>query len=149
MNLFVKCERSFAQQMAACMCLLGLLLIYAPMATATLMAITRACCTGDACPIHGHHHPVRNNPTESRDKAPTDCGHQSQDRSNMGACSMSCCHDAEQNVVHAHIFLLTPLSLATALAPLSAAWLAPANSSASLSLAPLAPPPKSLDVQVS
>jgi hypothetical protein len=149
MNLSIKRERSLTQQVAACMCLLALLLSYAPMAMATLMAITHACCSGDACPIHGNHHPARNNPAESREKAPTDCGHQGQDMSNLSACSMSCCHEAEQNTLHAHIFLLTPLSAATALAPLSAALRASADSSVSLTLAPLAPPPKSPGVQVS
>jgi len=128
----------------ACLCLLALLLVYAPMASATLMAVTGACCTGEQCPIHGNHHSAPKAPAQASG-APMDCDH-ADHSSKVNACSMSCCNNLEQIAVHAHIFLLTPLGISTELIPLSAASLAPANVSASQAFAPLAPPPKPLAI---
>ena len=124
--------------------LLAILMMYAPIAGATFMALTGECCTGDQCPIHGNHHPVKNNSTAKNENTPMDCGHQNHAANKMQSCAMSCCHNVEQSAVHARIFVLTPVSIATALAPRTAATSFTALTNISPSFAPLAPPPKSL-----
>lgn len=131
-------------KLSALCCLFAFLLVYAPMASATLMAVTGACCTGDQCPIHGNHHPSQKDATQKSDEAPMECGHEGPGMGKMQACSMSCCHTVEQAFVHAHIFLLTPLSISPRLAPLSSTTSAFSITKTSPAFAPLAPPPKSL-----
>ena len=130
------------RRIAACACLVALLLIRAPIATATLMTVTGACCDGDYCPIHGNHHHTKNTPARTNHPVPTDCDHGGHSASQVSTCSMSCCHDAQPSVATAHTFLLTPITLTTALAPLFSASATPAANSASLAFAPLAPPPR-------
>jgi hypothetical protein len=131
-------------KLSALCCLFALLLVYAPMASATLMAVTGACCAGDQCPIHGNHHPAQKGATQKSDEAPMECGHDGPGMGKMQACSMSCCHTIEQTVVHAYVFLLTPLSTSARLAPQSLASLALTTNKISPAFAPLAPPPKSV-----
>ncbi len=132
---------SRVRQIGAWTGLLALLLVYAPMASATLMAITGACCTGDHCPIHGNHPAQKGVPQTSEDTA-MDCGHQGHDSNKMRSCSISCCQDVEQSAVHAHIFLLTSFSVSTTLAPSSFTPLTSIAAKVSPVFAPLGPPPK-------
>jgi hypothetical protein len=143
----VKAANSKNRRMAACICLMALLLVYAPMASATLLAVTGACCTGDQCPIHGNRHPAQSGSAQKHEDAPMDCGHENRDGDGTGkidACSMSCCHTAEQSAVNVHFFLLTPVSHSMSLAKLSTAQIAPAAPVISPIFAPQAPPPKTL-----
>ena len=126
------------KRLNALVCFVALMLIYAPIATSAVMAITGACCAGDQCPIHGNHH----HPQESRNP-PMDCGHGEQHMNTMENCSMSCCHNTEQPAAHANPFLLTPLSVSTSLAPYSEVSFSRAITKISPVFAPLAPPPKS------
>ena len=89
-----------SQRAAAWISLLALLLIYAPVASATLMAVTGACCSGDQCPIHGNHHPTSQNTSQNSSDAPMDCDHQAHSTNKMSSCSMSCCRTVEPAAVH-------------------------------------------------
>jgi hypothetical protein len=132
------------KSIASVLCLIALLVVYAPMATATLMALSGTCCAGDYCPIHGNHHPAQNDNTGKNKSAPMDCGHEDHDTGKMDSCSMSCCHTVEQTLVSVHVFLLTPLAITTSLANPSPAPIALDNSIISPIFAPQAPPPKPL-----
>src|SRR5216684_6885625 len=140
MKRSVHCESFGIQKVAACACLLALLLVYAPIASATLLAVTGACCTGDQCPIHGNHHPAREKPAQQSDDPPMNCDHDGHAANKTQSCLISCCHSVEQSVAHSNSFLLTPLSLSTALAPQSLAALMLTAAKLSLVFAPLAPP---------
>jgi hypothetical protein len=131
------------QRAAAWISLLAVFLIYAPVASATLMAVTGACCSGDQCPIHGNHHRAHQNTSQHSNDAPMDCDRHAHSTNKMSSCSMSCCHTVEPAAVHSHIYLLFPLSLGAPLA--SSLSAAPSISPAGIfvSYSPLAPPPKS------
>ena len=137
MHRHIRDIHSRVRRIGAWASLAALLLIYAPISSATLMTVTGACCSGDQCPIHGSHHHAQN-----AKKNPVNCGHEAHNMSKMDACSMSCCQNAEQSVVHARIFVITPVSLAIAFAPLSSASFAFVAAKISRIFAPLAPPPK-------
>jgi hypothetical protein len=132
-----------AHRSRAFVCLVALLLTYAQIASATLMAVTGACCGGDQCPIHGNHHPPQQNTSQHRDDPPMDCDHHGHSANTMSSCSIACCHTVEPAAVHAHIYVLVPVSLGAPLASsLSAvSEISPAGIFACYS--PLAPPPKS------
>ena len=133
-----KSRFSTRQRSSALLCFLALVLMYAPIASAAVMTITGACCSGDQCPIHGNHHH-----SQKTDSPPMDCGHGEHNMGGMEHCSMSCCHNTEQPAIHGNLFLLTPLSVSMSLAPHSAISLLSATAKISLAYAPLAPPPKS------
>src|SRR5437867_11174922 len=73
------------RSISASICLLVVVLLYAPLAGAAWSSYQASCCTSDQCPIAGHHH-------QKAPAAPAnqmDCGY---DMSGMMACSTSCCH---------------------------------------------------------
>jgi len=133
-----KSSFSTRQRLSALVCFVALVLMYAQITSAAVMVITGACCSGDQCLIHGNHHPP-----QKTDAPPMDCGHGEHNVGAMDKCSMSCCQNTEQPAVHGNLFLLTPLSVSTSLAPYSAASFSNAITKISLAYAPLAPPPKS------
>ena len=135
---FVRTRRA-----SAWISLLAILMIYAPIASATFMAVSGACCTGDQCPIHGNHHPTKNNSSPKNDSAPMECGHEQHSANKMRSCSVSCCHNIEQSATHANIYLLTPVSVTTGFALNASASTVASHPNISPSFAPLAPPPKS------
>ena len=131
-------------QLQAIACLLGLLLFYAPILSATLMSVTGACCTGDRCPIHGSHHAGRQDHGKTAEPAPIKCDHDGHDLRKVNSCSMSGCQTVEQPAVHAHIFVLESfpgLASRTMIASLSKP--VPPRT-IFLASAPPAPPPKSI-----
>src|SRR6267378_22461 len=123
------------RSISASICLLVVVLLYAPLAGAAWSAYQASCCTSDQCPIAGHHH----------QKAPVapanqmDCGH---GMPGMMACSISCCHDSERSMLSAVAFVL----------PSPVMVIAPAGSESPIeptkpldflrSLEPLSPPPR-------
>src|SRR2546429_5555246 len=115
----------------ALLCFVALVLMYAQIASATVMMVTGACCSGDQCPIHGHHRAA-----ETNDNGAMDCGHDARDVSKMSSCSMSCCQNTESSAIHANLFVLTPLSVPTSLILFSATTLAPASTNISQAFAP-------------
>ena len=132
MNRF---DANSLRKFAAAICMFAFLLIYAPVASATFMVVTGSCCAGDQCPIHGHHHSAQHGNSD----VAMDCGHE---MSTMQSCTMSCCQDSQQPAVHANVYVLTPVEIASVLAPLALATLTLAPSRSSPAFTPLAPPPK-------
>src|SRR5216684_6043097 len=123
------------RSISASICLLVVVLLYAPLAGAAWSSYQASCCTSDQCPIAGHHHQK----TAASPANQMDCGH---DMPGMMACSMSCCHDSERSIVSAVAFVL----------PSPVVVVAPAGSKSPIeatkpmdflrSLEPLSPPPR-------
>jgi hypothetical protein len=122
--------------LAACLCLLAVVLLYAPLAGAVWVGHAMACCTGDHCNIPEHHH---------RKAAPVDagshldCGH---DMSGLMACSMSCCQDADKAVVTAVAFVLPSLTFANSTMLVARAVEAARSIEIPRTIQPVAPPPR-------
>src|SRR6266404_8713573 len=123
------------RSISAGICLLVVVLLYAPLAGTAWSWYQASCCTSDQCPIAGHHH-------QKAPAAPSnqmDCGH---DMPGMMACSMSCCHDAERSMVSAIAFVLPSPVVVVAPAG-SKSLIEPAKLLDFLrSLEPLCPPPR-------
>jgi hypothetical protein len=119
----------------ASICLLAVLLLYAPLAGAAWSSYQSACCTSDQCPIPEHHH--QKSPA-ARAKH-LDCGHE---MAGMMACSMACCHDSDRSAVTSIAFVLPPIIVA----PGSAAITWPVRFAKPLcfprAIEPLSPPPR-------
>src|SRR5712664_4255203 len=123
------------RSVSASICLLVVVLLYAPLAGAAWSSYQASCCASDQCPIAGHHH-------QKPPSAPAnhmDCGH---DMPGMMACSMSCCRDSERSMVSAVAFVLPPSVVVVAPAG-SKSPIEPAKVMDFLrSLEPLSPPPR-------
>jgi len=123
------------RSISASICLLVVILLYAPLGGAAWTAYQSACCTSGQCPIAAHHH----------QKAPIapanhmDCGH---DMPGMIACAMSCCHDSDRSLLTSVAFVLpAPMAAATVTAITSPIELArPFDFPRSLE--PVSPPPR-------
>jgi hypothetical protein len=96
---------------AAWICLLAVALLYAPLASAALIANGLDCCAGGYCniPEHRHHqrqlgHGHHGAPAApSQNSAPMDCGHE---MSGLTSCSMSCCQDTVRPTLIPGAFVL-------------------------------------------
>jgi hypothetical protein len=94
-----------ATVISACLCMLAVALLYAPLAAAVWAAQTMACCTGDHCPVAAHHH--HKAPAEPVHEM--DCGHE---MGSLMSCTMSCCEITDRPLVTSLAFPLPDLSLA-------------------------------------
>jgi len=120
---------------SASLCLLAVILLYAPFAATAWTARGMACCAGDHCPIPQHHHqkaPVAPDVVE-------DCVH------NMGgltACTMSCCHPSDRPVVVSIAFVLPASPSVPALATAMRSGAQLKQLELPRSSQPLSPPPR-------
>jgi hypothetical protein len=129
------------RSITASICLLTVVLLYAPLAGAAWTSYQSSCCPSGQCKIPAHHH----------EKIPTapanhmDCGH---DMSGMMVCSMSCCHDSDRSLVTSIAFVLPPSTgladFASAKSPIELAKLLDFPRS----IEPLSPPPRFVSAAV-
>jgi hypothetical protein len=119
----------------ASICLLVVVLLYAPLVGAAWSSYQSACCTSDQCPVPEHHH--HKSPAAPANHM--DCGH---DMAGMMACSVSCCHDSDRSAVTSIAFVLPPLMAVHS----SSATKLPVQLARPLdfprAIEPLAPPPR-------
>src|SRR5690348_14787251 len=120
----------------ATLCLVAVVLLYAPLGGAAWLLYSGACCTsGGQCPIHGHHHTQ----TPATSGHAMDCGHK---MPGMAQCSVSCCQNPDRPAVASAIFVLPAPVTVSAAATFESltAFSGPRNSV--ISFEPLSPPPR-------
>jgi hypothetical protein len=123
---------------AAWLCMLAVVLLYAPMAGAALLAYGVDCCVGGFCNIPEHHH-HKSQPAPAQDTAPMDCGH---DMSGMTSCSMSCCKDPARPALIPGAFVLPPANFAPAASGVIRPIFLANTLEISRFVKPLSPPPR-------
>lgn len=128
-----------SRPISASICLLMVVLLYAPLAGAAWSTHQMVCCASGQCPIPAHHH-------QKAHAAPADhmdCGHE---MAGVTACSMSCCHDSDRSLIASIAFVL-PQSVAVVK---SAAITSPIELTKPLDfprfIEPLSPPPRYFSV---
>src|SRR5215471_5225414 len=82
-------------------CLVTVVVLYAPLGAAAWSLYSHACCTTGQCPIHGHRH----QPSPATSEDPMDCGHHT---AAMSMCKMSCCHQSDRPALAPVVFVLPP-----------------------------------------
>ena len=125
------------------MCLVAVMLLWAPAWVLALQAAGMGCCDGAMCPLHGHAPKKSSSDTNSaKDMPMTDCQHHG--RKAAMDCTMACCHPADPVVTGAIVFLLPNPPIVTA--PLHIGPPAPvlASSASSFVFDPASPPPRTL-----
>jgi len=129
------------RRLLACVCLLAVMLLWAPAWGAVLQAAGMVCCDGAMCPLHGHSPKKSSSATGPAKDAPiAGCEHHA--RKAAMDCSMACCHPKDPVVTGAVVFVL-PNAVATSV-PLLIGAPAPLLSASASSFVfdPASPPPR-------
>ena len=92
-------NRRLGRRIVAAVCLLAVMMLYAPLGGAAWASYERSCCTSGQCKIPAHHH--HKMPAAPADHM--DCGH---DMPGMMACAMHCCQDSERTFATPIAFVL-------------------------------------------
>jgi hypothetical protein len=127
------------RSISAGICLLAVVLLYAPLAGAAWASRQMACCASGQCPIPAHHH--QKTPAAPADHM--DCGHE---MAGMTACSMSCCHDSDRSLVASMAFVLPPSTVAAKAAAIKSPIKLTKPLDFPRSIEPLSPPPRYFSV---
>ena len=137
-------KEKLARKAAACICLLAVALLYAPLAVAAFAARGMDCCEGGFCPVHGHHHKTQE-PAAPQDAMPADCGHDMNGHgvAGMTECSMSCCQSPERAASVPGAFVLPDATLLAGVRELVRPVQVSAPEEISRLSKPLSPPPRS------
>src|ERR1700740_1592809 len=81
------------RRLRACVCLVALALLWAPVWGAVWQAGGMGCCNGGMCAAHGHSMPNQHGPKKtSPAEAPMNCEHDG--GSGFSQCAMSCSHES-------------------------------------------------------
>jgi len=131
------------RKLGACVCLVAVILLWAPAWASALQAAGMACCDGAMCPLHGHSPKKSSGDTNSAKDAPmAGCKHHG--RKAAMDCTMACCHPSDPAVTGAIVFVLPSPPIVTA--PLLIGPPTPGLSSSASSFVfdPASPPPRTL-----
>lgn len=125
----------------AVLCLIAVILLWAPVWASAWQTNGMACCSGGMCMAHGHSK-TNQPPTQqaASGQSPMDCEHHG--GSALANCSMSCCHESNPSLATAVIFLLPEAAI---ISRPTQAIAAPANFAPTefvQSFEPLSPPPR-------
>jgi hypothetical protein len=131
------------RRLGACVCLVAVMLLWAPAWGAVLQAAGVGCCDGAMCPLHGHAPKRSSGDTNSaKDMPMAGCDHHA--RTTAMDCTVACCHPKDPAVTGAVVFVLP--TLVTISVPLFGGP-PPLGSSASMNslvFDPASPPPRTL-----
>jgi hypothetical protein len=93
------------RKLGACVCLVAVILLWAPAWASALQAVGMGCCDGAMCPLHGHEPKKSSGDTNQAKDAPmAGCEHHG--RKATMDCSMACCHPSDPVVTGAIVFVL-------------------------------------------
>ncbi len=131
------------RRLGACVCLVAVMLLWAPAWASALQAAGMGCCDGAMCPLHGHGPKKSSGDSDSAKDAPmAACEHHG--RKAAMDCSMACCHPKDPVVTGAIVFVLP--SIVEISAPLLSGPSTPTlfSSASSFVFDPASPPPRTL-----
>jgi hypothetical protein len=93
------------RRLGACVCLVAVMLLWAPAWASALQAAGVGCCDGAMCPLHGHAPKKSSSDTNSaKDMPMAGCDHHA--RTAAMDCTVACCHPKDPVVTGAVVFVL-------------------------------------------
>jgi hypothetical protein len=129
--------------LGACVCLVAVMLLWAPAWASALQAAGMGCCDGAMCPLHGHAPKKSSTDTNSaKDMPMTGCEHHG--RKAAMDCTMACCHPKDPVVTGAIVFVMpgaVEISAPLLIGPPTPSL---AASTSSFVFDPTSPPPRTL-----
>jgi hypothetical protein len=93
------------RKLGACVCLVAMMLLWAPAWASALQAAGMGCCDGAMCPLHGHA-PKKSSsdPGPAKDAPMAGCEHHG--RKAAMDCSVACCHPKDPVVTGVIVFVM-------------------------------------------
>lgn len=147
MNITRHFSDALGIRLRACVCLLAVLLLWAPAWAGAFQASQAACCASGMCPLHGHAPKKGSSDAQGAKQSPVaTCEHHG--RSAAMDCSVACCHPDQPALTGAVAFLLPDVALIGAphLAGASIIELSP--QAGSFVFDAVTPPPRSLPLSL-
>lgn len=121
--------------LGAWVCLMAIVLLWAPLWASAWAARGMACCTGNMCAAHEH---AKTNPA-GKNEAPRECERHG---GGIAACSMSCCHDQGASLLSGTLYVLPgPVAISLPAETLNSSAAAKCEEVLQV-FAPPSPPPK-------
>jgi len=131
------------RRLGACVCLVAVMLLWAPAWASALQAAGMACCDGAMCPLHGHAPKKSSGDTNPAKDAPmAGCEHHV--RKAAMDCSMACCHPKDPIVTGAVVFVVPSAAAISAPLFIGPPILTLSSLASSFVFDPASPPPRNL-----
>lgn len=151
MNRSLHVSVARGRKMAGWVCLLAVMLLWAPLWAAALEASAMGCCADGFCGRATHEHQKTNQAVAVHTapaETPMECEHHGGPQNKPGAmkCSISCCHQNEASLTRLALFLLRVPSALCGPAEVQTFKVFVAPVAFVPSLEPLSPPPRSLSL---
>jgi len=110
-------SNALGRRLAACVCLVAVMLLWAPAWGAALQAAGMGCCDGAMCPLHGHGPKKSSSDANSaKDMPMAGCDHHA--RTTAMDCTVACCHPKDPAVTGTIVFVLpSPMPIPAPLLP--------------------------------
>ena len=136
-----------ARRLRACVCLVAVMLLWAPVWASALQAAGMGCCDGAMCPLHGPAPKKSSSNTNSaKDMPMTDCEHHG--RKTAMDCSMACCHPKDPVVTGVVVFVLPSAAAISAPFLIGPSATVLSSSASSVVFDPASPPPRTLSLSL-
>jgi len=134
------------RRLGACVCLVAVMLLWAPAWGAVLQAAGVGCCDGAMCPLHGHGPKKSSNDTNTAKDAPmAGCEHHGKAAMD---CTMACCHPSDPAVTGAIVFVLPNPPAVTVPLLIGPPAHILSSSASSFVFDPASPPPRTLHLSL-
>ena len=127
------------RSVGACVCLVAVLLLWAPMWASAWMARGMACCDGNMCAAHDHAKSGSAGKSDTT-KSETECEHSRS--AGMTACSVSCCREQGASLVSSGVYVLPELVVVSVPAETLGLAVEVKHDEVMQVFAPPSPPPK-------
>src|SRR5271165_659102 len=129
------------RKIGAWVCLVAVVLLWAPLGAAAWQAHGMACCDGGMCATHGHSKPNYSQPRQATPtETPLNCGHHG--GTGIANCSVSCCQENNPSFTSAVVFLLPAAAIFSQPPPALATSVKFAPTEFVQASKPLSPPPR-------
>jgi hypothetical protein len=131
------------RRLGACVCLVAVMLLWAPAWAAALQATGMVCCDGAMCPLHGHAPKKSLHETSpAKNASMAECDHHV--RQAAMDCTMACCHPKDPVVTGAAVFVVPGIVAISAPILLGPPIRTLATSANSFVFDPVSPPPRTI-----
>jgi hypothetical protein len=135
------------RRLRGCVCLVAVMLLWAPAWASALQAAGMGCCDGVMCPLHGHAPKKSSSDSNSAKDAPmAGCEHHAR-KASMD-CSMACCHPKDPVVTGVVVFVLPSAAAISAPVLIGPPATVLSSSASSFVFDPASPPPRTLSLSL-
>ncbi len=135
------------RRLGACVCLVAVMLLWAPVWASALQAAGMGCCDGSMCPLHGRA-PKKSSGDSNPAKDASMAGCEHHGRKAAMDCSMACCHPKDPVVTGAVVFVVPNIVEISSLLLIGSQSPTLIDSASSIVFDLASPPPRTLSLSL-